>query len=69
MLTVRASLHNEHQRHHHWCCQPGRCTHEQREGQERVKGNSEIAGKRVTIIFLFLCLSEGKCSLYFGNSE
>lgn len=52
MLRVGASLHTEHQRHGHWSCQPGLCTYEQREGQERVKGNSEIsAGKRVTIVY------------------
>lgn len=67
MLRVRASLRTEHQRHRHRCCHPGPCTHEQGKGQERVKGNREMsAGKRVTVIFLFLCLSEGKCSFTLG---
>lgn len=41
-LRDRVSLHTEHQRHDCGCCQPGLCAPEQREGQERMKGDGEM---------------------------
>lgn len=49
---MREFLHTEHQGHGHWCYQPGLCTPEQKEGQESMKGSSEVtADKKVSITF------------------